>query len=118
MESYILLENVKIYAYHGVFEQESLVGNYFIINIKLKVDIQDAIGTDDLNSTISYAAVYEIIKEQMSIPSKLLEHVAGRIISAIKNEYKNDIKSIEFKISKLNPPVGGEVEAASILIID
>lgn len=117
METYILLENVEMYANHGVFPQETLVGNHFIINLKLKIDFEKASESDDLGETISYAEVFDLVKKEMSIPSKLLEHVAGRIVRVLKNEFTK-IEQIELKISKRNPPVGGQVEYASVMIID
>lgn len=117
METYILLENVEMYANHGVFPQETLVGNLFIINLKLKVDFESASESDDLNETISYASVFDLVKKEMAIPSKLLEHVAGRIVRVLKNAFPK-IEQIELKISKRNPPVGGQVEYASVMIID
>lgn len=117
METYILLENVEMYANHGVFPQETLVGNLFIINLKLKVDFESASKSDDLDETISYAEVFDLVKNEMSIPSKLLEHVAGRIVRVLKNTFPK-IEQIELKISKRNPPVGGQVEYASVMIID
>lgn len=117
METYILLENVEMYANHGVFPQETLVGNLFIINLKLKVDFEKASKSDDLDETISYASVFDLVKKEMAIPSKLLEHVAGRIVRVLKSEFPK-IEQIELKISKRNPPVGGQVEYASVMIID
>lgn len=116
MKSYIFLENIKIYAHHGVFEQETRVGNYFIVNIKLELDLSNAVESDNLDDTISYADVYDIVKSEMQIPSKLIEHVAGRIAKAIKNAFAM-IETVEIKLSKLNPPMGGQVEAASVLLI-
>lgn len=117
METYILLENVQIYAHHGVFPQETHVGNLFLVNLRLKVDFENASKSDDLNETISYAEVFDLVKQEMAIPSKLLEHVAGRIIRVLKKEFP-EIQQIELKISKRNPPVGGQVEYASVVIID
>lgn len=116
MKSYIFIENIKIFAYHGVLEQEKKVGNYFLINIKLTLDLTKAVASDLLLDTISYADVYELVKLEMKIPSQLIEHIAGRIMFKIKNTYQN-IEEIEIKLSKLNPPLGGQVEAASVLLI-
>lgn len=117
METYILLENVRLYAYHGVGEQERIVGNHFLINLKIKIDIASAVQSDSLEDTISYADVFEIVKREMAIPSKLLEHAAGRIVSALRKEYP-DIERIELKLSKNNPPMGADMDYASVLIID
>lgn len=117
MESYILLENIQIYAHHGVFNQETLVGNNFVVNLKIKINLSKAVSSDNLNDTVSYALVYEVVKREMAINSKLLEHVAGRIVSSLKKEFQ-EIERIELKLSKLNPPVGGQVESASVVLID
>jgi len=117
MESYILLENIEIYANHGVSPQETLVGNTFYISIKMKIDVAKAAESDDLKDTVSYAEVYEIVKKEMSIPSKLIEHAAKRIIDRLKSMY-SQIITVEIKLSKRNPPVGGQVDCASVILID
>lgn len=117
MKSYILLENITLFARHGVFSQETKVGNIFVINLKLEIDLEKASLSDDLADTISYADVYNVVKEEMNIPSKLLEHAAGRIIRRLKNIYPC-VSAVELKLSKRNPPVGGQVDFASIIIID
>lgn len=116
MKSYILLDNIEIFAHHGVFEQETRVGNSFMINLKLEVDLENASLSDELGDTVSYAEVFQIVKEEMKIPSKLLEHAAGRIIRRLKNTYSS-IGRIELKLSKRNPPVGGQVDFASVVLI-
>ena len=77
--SYTLLKDICCFAYHGVAPQENIIGNEYIINLKLKVDISQAIQTDDVVDTVNYAEIHEAVKAEMSIPSKLLEHVCGRI---------------------------------------
>jgi len=117
MESYILLENVVFYAHHGVYEQETCVGNVYIVNLKIKLDLQKAAVTDNLEDTVSYADVYETVKREMEIPSRLLEHVAKRIILSIKSQFPQ-IKQVEIKLSKRNPPIGGQMDYASVILIE
>ncbi len=117
MKSYILLENIEFYSYHGVLEQETRVGNTFIINIKVGVDISEAAQSDDISDTINYAEMYEIIAQEMEKPSKLIEHIAKRIIDSLKLRYPQ-IESIELKLSKRNPPIGGQAQYASVILID
>lgn len=116
MQSYILLENIEIYAHHGVMPQETLVGNTFILNLKIKANVSKATETDNLAETINYAKVYELLEEEMAVSSKLLEHVAGRIIKRLKKEFPR-IEEIEIKLSKRNPPIKGQVEYASVILI-
>lgn len=75
MKTYIILRNLHIYGYHGVAPQEQLVGNDFVINLRLLADFSAAIYSDNVSDTVSYADVYEAVKEEMKQPSKLLEHV-------------------------------------------
>jgi len=117
MKSYILLENIVFYAYHGVFPQERAVGNVYIINLKIEVDLSKAGDTDRLEDTISYADVYDIVKQEMARPSNLLEHVAKRIITRLRAEYSL-ISGLEIKLSKRNPPIGGQLDYASVVLID
>lgn len=117
MKSYILLENIEIYATHGVFLQEKEVGNTFIVNLRVTLNLGKASYTDQLNDTVNYGQVYDIVAQEMAIPSNLLEHVAGRIMRRLKNELYQ-IEGIMIKISKKNPPIGGQVESASVLFVD
>lgn len=117
MKSYILLENITFFANHGVFPQEKIVGNVFVVSLKMKVDISKSCLSDELDDTISYAAVYEDVKIEVDKPSKLLEHVAYRIIRSLKHKYSG-IEEIEIKLSKRNPPVGGQIDYASVILID
>ena len=111
----IILKRVRIYAYHGVLPQERKIGAYFIIDLKLDTDFSESMETDELNGTISYADVYDVIKKEMDIPSNLLEHVGGRIIKALFGKF-NNIYKVYLRIMKENPPIGAELEGAGIEI--
>lgn len=113
MESYIFLDNLRFFAYHGVGDQERKVGNEFVINLRLKTDISRAAETDDVAHTVSYADVYEALKAEMEIPSKLLEHVCGRIIRRLFHTFPA-IEEINLKLAKRNPPMGADVDAAGV----
>ncbi|WP_299184149.1 dihydroneopterin aldolase [uncultured Chryseobacterium sp.] len=113
MMSKIFLEDIKIYAYHGVLPEENIIGTYYIINTEIHTDLWKASESDDLNDTISYADINEIIHTEMKIKSKLLEHVAGRIISKIHEKFPQ-IDYIKLRITKTSPPMQGEMKGASI----
>lgn len=115
MISKIELTEMKFYAYHGVLPQENIVGNTFMVNLTLTAPLAKAANTDLLTDTINYGDVYETVKKEMSISSKLLEHVAGRILYALKQRFP-EIEEIEIKLSKLNPPFGGDVHSASVIL--
>lgn len=115
MTTSIELRTMTFYAYHGVAPQETRVGNTFVVNLKLTAPLEKAMWSDDLDDTINYATVYGIVKAEMAIPSKLLEHVAGRILKALKAGFPQ-ITEVELVLSKLNPPFGGDIHSASIIL--
>lgn len=115
MISKIELQAMKFHAYHGAFPQETRVGNTFIVDLTLTAPLERAIASDDLKDTINYASVFMIVKEEMAISSKLLEHVAGRILVALKSAFPELIEA-ELKLSKLNPPFGGDVYSAAVIL--
>ncbi len=111
--SYIILNNLLFYSYHGVLPQEQIVGNEFSISLKLKVDVSQPGHTDELSNTVSYADVYETVKKQMAIPSKLLEHAAMSIVKKLFEEYKL-IEEIDITLLKRNPPMGSDIDSAGV----
>lgn len=115
MDSYIYLEDVRFFAYHGVSEQETLIGNEYTISLQLKLDLSKAMETDDVADTVSYAMVYEAVKAEMDIPSRLLEHVAGRIARRLQQEFPQ-IESLKLRLAKRNPPMGADIKAAGVEI--
>lgn len=113
MESYIYLNQLSFYAYHGVSPQETKVGNTFLIDLRLNVDISKAMETDDVNDTVSYADIYQAVASEMSVPSKLLEHAAGRIVHRIFRKFPT-IQAVDIKLSKQNPPMGADICSAGV----
>ena len=104
----IELEEMRFWAHHGCLEIENKEGNLFIVDFRGEIDLTKAAGSDNLDDTVNYADVYEIVKKEMETPSKLLEHVAGRIVNGIAAECP-EFKSFSVRVSKRRPPVGGPV---------
>lgn len=111
--SYIFLKDLRFYAYHGVAPQETAIGNEFTVSLRLKTDIFRAAETDNVEDTVSYADVYEAVKAEMNIPSKLLEHVCGRIVKRLFRDFPA-IEEIELTLSKRNPPMGADIAGAGV----
>lgn len=111
--SYILLENVKFYAIHGVLPQERKVGNDYQVSLRIGYDISRAMVSDDVNDTLNYAEVYQLLSQEMSVPSALLERVAGRIGDRLFRKFPA-IQSIDLTIIKVNPPMGADSEGAGV----
>lgn len=117
MKTSIELKNMRFYAYHGVFPQETVLGNEFEVSLTMDADITKACQTDNVEDTINYADVYDLVNEEMKIPSKLIEHVAHRIFEKVKNRYPQ-ITFLKIRLAKLNPPVNGEVERSEVIICE
>lgn len=113
MQSYIILKDLRFYAYHGVGAQETQVGNEFVLDLRLRMDWTCAIRSDDVNDTLSYAEVYEAVKDEMARPSRLLEHVAGRIARRLFQDFSS-LEEIELRLVKRNPSMGADIEGAGV----
>jgi len=109
----IEIEGMEFYAFHGHFAVEKIAGNRFLVNLMIEVDCSKAGLTDRLEDTLDYQKAYLIVKEEMAIPSDLLEHVAQRIINRIKAEFPESQKVL-VKVSKMNPPMGGQIRKVSV----
>jgi dihydroneopterin aldolase len=115
MELTIDLAGMKFYACHGVSPQETRVGNNFVVDISYTFVAEEALVSDELHDTVNYADVYGIVKAEMECPSRLLEHVVGRIFHALRVAFPQ-LTRLRVKLSKLNPPIGGEMHSASVTV--
>lgn len=111
----ILVEGIKLYAYHGCLEEEARIGAHYIVDVTIETDFSKAAVNDTLTDTIDYVKVYEIVKQEMAIRSKLIEHVGKRIIDKLRSEF-NVLQAVKVKVTKLNPPMNGNVERVSVLV--
>ena len=115
MQHKIIISGLRLYAYHGVMEQERKIGAGFIIDCEVETDFTTAIDTDRLDGTISYADIFATIKREMSQPSKLVEHAAGRIAKAILRDHPA-AHSVRLRLLKKNPPMGADCQGAGVEI--
>ncbi len=109
----IALEGMEFFSYHGHFEEESVIGTKFIIDLFLETDTTKAEESDELEDTVNYQEVYLTIKEQMTESSKLIETVARRTLNTIMEKFP-EIETATLKLRKINPPLGGLLESVSI----
>ncbi len=110
----IQLKNIKIYAYHGCLVEEKKIGSDYRVDLKIKADLTQSALSDRLADTVDYVHLNHIVKEEMAIRSKLLEHAAERILVRILNELSL-VEKATIKVSKINPPIGGNVEMVTII---
>lgn len=111
----IEIENMEFYAFHGHYREEQLIGNRFLVNVQVKTGTYKAAQSDDLKDALNYQLVYDTVKEQMLIKSHLLENVAGRILDKLYERFSS-IEKATVKVSKMNPPMGGNIEKVSVTL--
>ncbi len=111
----IKVENIKLYAFHGCLNEEALIGSDYRVDVTVHADLSKSSLTDDLNDTVDYVLLNKIVAEEMAIRSKLLEEVAQRILDRIFNE-STLVTKADVSVSKINPPIGGNVEKVTILL--
>src|SRR5690606_30663626 len=109
----IKVQNIQVYAYHGCLVEEGKIGSDYRVDVSVKANLQPSAKSDSLKDTVDYVHINRIVKEEMAIRSKLLEHVAKRILDRIFSEIAiADEATVE--VSKINPPIGGNVEKVTI----
>ncbi len=113
----IELKNIKVFTNHGCLNEEALIGSDYTVDLKVTCDLNKSSNTDELEDTVDYVHLNKIVKEEMAIRSKLLEHVAKRIINRIFEELQL-VQSIKVSVSKINPPIGGDVEKVTIILTE
>ncbi len=111
----IKVENIRVFAHHGCLKEETAIGSEYSVDIKVKADLQKSASSDKLGDTVDYVLINKIVTEEMAIPSALLEKVAKRIIDRIFIEDKL-VSVATVVVSKINPPIGGDVEKVTIEI--
>jgi dihydroneopterin aldolase len=111
----INLNNIRVYAYHGCLPEETKIGSDYKVDISVDANLNTSAESDELCDTVDYVHLNKIVKEEMAVASKLLEHVAKRILDRIFAELEI-VKKAQVKVAKLNPPLGGDVEDVSITL--
>jgi dihydroneopterin aldolase len=111
----IHLEEMEFYAFHGHFKEEQIVGNKFLVDLKIETDMETPSKTDELEDAVNYQIAYKIVKQEMKKKSKLLESIAKRIIDSVYDEL-HGITKITVTIRKMNPPMGGKMRCVSVTL--
>ena len=109
----ITLNGMNFYAFHGCFAEEQAIGTHFRLDVSFVTDTERAQQTDNIADTVSYLDVYQTIRREMEIPSHLLEHVGERVCTALLSGFPT-IERVDVRVSKLNPPLGGQLESVTV----
>lgn len=104
----VALQNIRFFAHHGFYPEEQVIGNEFLLDIETEMDVTGK-GDEDLSLTVNYERLFEIARQEMMVPRKLLETVAYSILDQIRMEFLS-VRSVRIALKKLHPPVAGEVE--------
>jgi dihydroneopterin aldolase len=115
MKHIIEVNGIKLYAFHGCLPEEGKIGGNYLVDVSLQTDFTEAAITDELIKTVDYVDINKIVKEEMAIRSKLIEHVGQRIFNRIKKEVQN-VDKLKIKVIKICPPINGDVENVAIII--
>lgn len=111
----IKISNIRVYAYHGCLVEEGKIGSDYRIDLSVKANLGLSAKSDNLSDTVDYVHLNKIVREEMSVRTKLLETVADLILDRILREIPM-VNKVKIKVSKLNPPIGGNVEMVSIIM--
>ncbi len=113
----ISVEGMEFHAYHGVYDEEQVIGNTFMIDVHIETSIVDGVQEDDIVETINYETVFMICQTEMKKTFKLLETIATNIIAALKHQFST-IEEVSIRVQKNNPFPGYKVASASIQTAD
>ena len=115
MKNTIEVNGIRLYAHHGCLPEETKIGGHYLVDVLLETNFLKAAQDDTLTDTIDYVDVNRIVTEEMHVPSKLIEHVGFRILKRFEKEIKG-IELVRIKITKICPPINGDVNNVAIII--
>ena len=111
----IEINGIKVYAYHGCLAEEGEIGGNYIVDVSITTDFSLACESDNLSDTVDYVVINAIVKEEMAVRSKLIEHVGQRILERIKRDVAM-VEKLRLKVIKVSPPINGDVDNVAIII--
>ena len=113
MERYtISLDEIELYAFHGLYPGEKELGAKYIVDISFNI-LFDSSGKIELTDTVDYKKAYDIVAHEFKTPTPLLENLCKRIATKLKNQFPQ-VERVSISVSKLTPPLGGIVKAAKV----
>lgn len=111
----IEVKDIRVYAHHGCLVEEERIGGNYVVDLFIDADLTKSFETDALADTIDYVRLNRIVAEEMAVRSKLIEHVAHRILVRIKESDPRVIRA-GVKVRKLAPPINGDVGEVSVFV--
>jgi dihydroneopterin aldolase len=115
MRDRILIHGIQFHGHHGVHEEERKLGQRFIVDVELRLDLREAGRSDDLAASVDYARVHALVVEIGTREQfRLLEALAARIASAIRGAFP--VRQVTVRAAKPSPPIAGVVGGVSVEI--
>lgn len=111
----ITVNGIRCYAFHGCLPEEEKIGGEYRVDVKIDTDFSKAVLSDELKDAVDYCVVYDTVKAEMAIRSKLIEHVAQRIVNALRKAYPS-VKLFSVNVTKINPPMNGVIDSVSVIV--
>ena len=108
----ITVEGIRVFGYHGHLSEEAVLGGHFVINVWVEVDTSEVEKTDDLNHTVDYVKIIDIVKEQMAIRADMIEVPTKRIVDAILP--LNKVQKVTVEVEKTQPPIDASFDKISV----
>ena len=115
MEYRIVLQRMEFRALHGCYELERKVGNRFTVDLELTALLGEAAAEDDVEKTVNYLTVYQIVRERMGQTQRTIERVALNIIETLYAAFPQ-LRHVKCTVSKLAPPLGGKLDRVSVTL--
>lgn len=109
----IEVKGIRVYAHHGCLEEESIIGQEFVVDVIVGADIRPSATQDELELTVDYCDITEVVKEEMSIRAKLIEVKAVNIARRVKS--MPHVDTVEVRITKPKPPIAGDVREVCVI---
>ncbi len=113
----IEVNGIKMHAYHGCMEEEARIGGEYVVDVSLHTNFRKAAESDDLDKTLDYVKVNDIVVKEMKVRSKLIEHVGDRILQELKREFA-PLERVQVRVTKVNPPINGSVDNVRVVLSD
>ena len=111
----IQVNGIRVFGYHGCLPEEGRIGGRYVVDVEVRGDFSAAEGSDALTDTVDYWRVTALVKEQMAVRSKLIEHVARRILDALRAEWPGHLQW-RVVVTKEHPPVNGAVDRVAYMV--
>lgn len=114
-QGFIHINDMRFRSHHGCMEEEAIIGGDYRVDVIISMDLEQAAQTDELTATADYCDVHRITAQAMEIRSKLIEHVAQRILKGLRSQWPK-ATNFEVKVTKFSPPIGGDVASVAVVL--